>query len=268
MQCHTGTACGECPAGEDEGLPGQCMPVGNCTRLGSYWPDAERGCVRAGLVGANAQCSSTCRANSADNGWGVCVCNPGYVYTVPTAALSGPTNCVERTDELCGTASDPGTCGPGGTWNSGTASCDCGDGYERSGDGLSCVEQTQYRAGICPRNLGGLPVSIGILRHDDVQSYSQVGGGRSNERTSGFYTTSLVRAIAAALLFLSEQRVVYVDGEHQHTSTTDGSDCDLPVVQRATFDNIRSRSDSVVWTEYHLLLKNCQHWAKVVVPQP
>ena len=149
-----GTACGACPEGQEEGFPGQCMPVGNCTRLGSYWPDAERGCVRAGLVGANAQCSSTCRANSADNGWGVCVCNPGYVYTVPTGALSGPTNCVERTDELCGAASDPGTCGPGGTWNSGTARCDCGDGYERSGDGRSCecatddAEQTGYVASV------------------------------------------------------------------------------------------------------------------------
>ena len=149
-----GTACGECPDGEEEGFPGQCMPVGNCTRLGSYWPHAESGCVRAGLVAANAQCRSTCRANSADNGWGVCVCDPGHVYTVAAGALFGPTNCVRRTDELCGAAPDPGTCEPGGTWNSATANCDCDDGYERSDDGRSCVcaddgaAQTGYRASV------------------------------------------------------------------------------------------------------------------------
>ena len=148
-----GTACGECADGEEEGFPGQCMPVGNCTRLGSYWPDAESGCVRAGLVAANAQCRSTCRAKSADNGWGICLCDPGHVYTVAAGAIFGPAKCVRRTDELCGAASDPGTCEPG-TWNSGTARCDCGDGFERSDDGRSCVcatddaEQTGYRASV------------------------------------------------------------------------------------------------------------------------
>ena len=148
-----GTACGACPEGQEEGFPGQCMPVGNCTRLGSYWPDAESGCVRAGRVAANAQCMSTCRAKSADNGWGICVCDPGYVYTVAAGAIFGPTKCVRRTDELCGAASDPGTCEPG-TWNSGTARCDCGDGFERSDDGRSCecatddAEQTGYLASV------------------------------------------------------------------------------------------------------------------------
>ena len=32
-----------------------------------------------------------------------------------------------------------GTCAPGGTWNSGTPTCDCDDGYGRSDDGRSCV---------------------------------------------------------------------------------------------------------------------------------
>ena len=147
-----GTACEECPEGQEEGFSGQCMPVGQCTRLGSYWPSAENGCVRAGLVLANGSCRSTCRSNSADNGWGMCVCDPGYVYTVPTGALFGPTNCVERTTDLCGAAPDPGTCGSGGTWDSGKATCDCGDGTQPSGDGQSCEpcpEDAAGTGGVC-----------------------------------------------------------------------------------------------------------------------
>ena len=150
-----GTACEACPGGQAEGFPGLCMPVGNCTRLGSYWPGAERFCVAGGLVLTNAKCPrSTCPGNSADNGWGICVCDPGYVYTLRAGALSGPVDCVGRTSELCGAAPDPGTCEPGGSWNSGTQRCDCDDGYQRSDDGRSCVcatddaEQTGYLASV------------------------------------------------------------------------------------------------------------------------
>ena len=150
-----GTACEACPSGQAEGFPGLCMPVGNCTRLGSYWPGAERFCVAAGLVLTNAKCPrSTCPGNSADNGWGICVCDPGYVYTLRAGALSGPVDCVGRTSELCGAAPDPGTCEPGGSWNSGTQRCDCDDGYQRSDDGRSCEcatddeEQTGYVASV------------------------------------------------------------------------------------------------------------------------
>ena len=61
--------------------------------------------------------------------------------------------------------------------------------------------------------------------------------------------------------------VVYVDGEHKHTYTTAGSDCDLAIVDSTRFHSIRSRSDRIVWTEYHLLRKNCQHWAREIVKE-
>ena len=195
----------------------------------------------------------------------MCDCDPGYVYTVPTGALYGPWRCTERTAALCGAVADPGTCGAGGTWNSGTATCDCSDNYEQSDDGQSCVG---YRAGICERNLGPFPFRIGLVRHDDVQSYRGVGEVRSDERTSGFYAADDAEAIEAAAVYLASGIIAYVDGEHRHSSSTAGSDCELPVVDKATFDTIRSRAQTIVWTDYHLLTRNCQHWAAEVVRDP
>ena len=132
------------------------MPVGNCTQAGVVLAGRRERlrCAPALSAVQRPSAGRHCRANSADNGWGVCVCDPGYVYTVAAGAIFGPTNCVRRTDELCGAASDPGTCEPGGTWNSATANCDCDDGYERSDDGRSCecatddAQQTGYRASV------------------------------------------------------------------------------------------------------------------------
>ena len=146
---------------------------------------------------------NTCPDNSTDNGGGVCDCDPGYVYTVPTGALYGPWRCTERTVALCGAAPDPG-CGDGSTWNSGTAKCVCDDGYERSDDGGACV---QYLAGVCARNLDGIPFAFGTVRHDDVQSYVRFEGGRFDERTSGFYAVSMVEAVAGAIVKSGVRRV-------------------------------------------------------------
>ena len=136
-----GTACEVCPTGQTETTPGTCSEShGHCTSRGAHSPGDERYCVAAGRVFTNGQCPrTTCPDNSTDNGGGVCDCDPGYVYTVPTGALYGPWRCTERTAVLCGTVADPGTCGSGGAWNSGTATCDCADGYEQSGDGQACV---------------------------------------------------------------------------------------------------------------------------------
>ena len=166
---------------------------------------------------------------------------------------------------LCGAVADPGTCGDGGTWNNGTATCSCGVGYEQSDDERSCIH---YRAGICARNLGPFPFPIGIVRHDDVQSYRVVGTTHSDERTSGFYAADEAAAVTAAATDLLLGTETFVEGEHKHSFTTAGSDCDLPVVDEARFDNMRSRSDTIVWTRYHLLNRNCQHWADEVVPDP
>ena len=270
-----GTACEACPTGQTEATAGRCDTGGtaggrgHCTRRGLYYPGDETGCVAGGFVLTNGQCPRyRCPDNSTDNGAGVCDCDPGYVYTVPVGAFYGPANCTARTAALCGAVADPGTCGAGGTWNSGAATCDCGEGYERSGDGQSCVAVRRYRAGICPRNLDGIPARFGPVRHDDMQSYSELAGSRSNERASGFYATSMPAAITAALAALASPPViVYVDGEHRHTLTTDGSDCVLPIVDKATFDTIRASANNIVWTEYHLLTRNCQRWACAVVPE-
>ena len=271
MPNSAGTACEVCPTGQTETTPGSCSESGtaggdgHCTRRGAYFPGDETHCVAAGRVLTNGQCPRTsCPDSSADNGGGVCDCDPGYVYTVATGALYGSWRCTERTAALCGAVADPGTCGDGGTWNSGTATCDCGEGYEQSDDQRSCI---QYRAGICPRNLGPLPFQIGVLRHDDIQSYRVVGTTRSDERMSGFYAVDEGEAVDAAAVFLASGTVSYVDGEHRHTSTTAGSDCDSPVVDKARFDTIRSRAETIVWTEYHLLTRNCQDWACAVVPE-
>ena len=141
-----GTACEACPSGQTETTAGQCGAAGtegghgHCTSWGAYYSGDETHCVAAGRVLTNGQCpQSTCPVYSTDNGGGVCVCDPGYVYTVPAGAAYGPRTCTARTVALCGTAPDPGTCGDGGTWNSGTATCDCDDGYEQSDDAQSCV---------------------------------------------------------------------------------------------------------------------------------
>ena len=141
-----GTACEACPTGQTETTRGTCSESGtagghgHCTSRGAYFPGDESGCVAAGRVLSNGQCPRTrCPANSTDNGGGVCDCDPGYVYTVATGSHYGPASCTARTAARCSAVADPGTCGNGGTWNSGTATCDCADGYEQSGNGQACV---------------------------------------------------------------------------------------------------------------------------------
>ena len=139
-----GTVCERCPPGQSEATRGQCEAGGteggdgHCTRRGA--PGEETSCVAAGRVFTNGQCPrTTCPDNSTDNGDGVCDCDPGYVYKVPTGALYGSWRCTVRTAALCGAMADHDTCGEGGTWESGTATCDCDDGYEQSDDAQSCV---------------------------------------------------------------------------------------------------------------------------------
>ena len=164
------SACGDCPDGETETSPGVCTGggtgggteggTGHCTTLGNHYPGDEARCAPHGFVSTNGRCElAECPVNSTDDGAGVCVCAPGHVYDNGQPGLHGttynyPRTCTGRTVDLCGAAPDPGTCGPGGTWNSGRAVCNCGDGFERSDDGRSCVcaddgaEQTGYLASV------------------------------------------------------------------------------------------------------------------------
>ena len=65
----------------------------------------------------------------------------------------------------------PARAATGGTWNDGTAACDCDDGYEQSGDGQSCVcatgdeEAAGYRASVLHPNPQSLfdGVRVGLV---------------------------------------------------------------------------------------------------------
>ena len=149
------------PRWPDGGVP-RPVPAGRKTARGSAPTcGTTRSAASASAASSpNSQCRRSCGANSSDDGWGLCVCDPGYVFTLADGAFYGPPDCVGRTAGRCGAADDPGTCEPGGTWNSSTARCDCDEGYERSEDGRSCQAFLRHRAGVCERNLGGLPVRL------------------------------------------------------------------------------------------------------------
>ena len=115
-----------------------------------------------------------------------------------------------------------------------------------------------YHAGICPRPLEGIPIAFGPLRHDDVQSYRS---GRSEESTSGFYATDMGAAIDAAWKWVLNRKMVYVAGHHEHSST---STCTLSFVSEDVFNDVRSNASTIIWTDYHLLRRNCQDWAAEV----
>ncbi len=116
-------------------------------------------------------------------------------------------------------------------------------------------------AGVCPTGLSDLPAAIGFIRHDDVQSYKLTASGRAMQRTSGFYAVDMGIAVVFAIRFLQNGEKHYTPGVHQHTHA---STCGLAEASDAKFNSTRSRSDSIVWRNYHLIFQNCQHWAKHV----
>ena len=121
-----------------------------------------------------------------------------------------------------------------------------------------------YHAGTCKRALGGLPswMFTDTISHDDVQSYKMVDGTPESKRESGFYAVDMVEAVINMSNEDENGEPIYTLGEHLHDTT---STCTLPEVDEAKFDSIRSRAQSIKWTKYHLLKRNCQHWATLVV---
>lgn len=127
-----------------------------------------------------------------------------------------------------------------------------------------------YRAGICPRELGTLPLRLGIVRHDDVVShveYSDIA-----PRRSGYFAANDTEAFAAAAAdadyyirhFRWPSPLTLVPGVHRHRKEKNCA-VSLPVVSKTRFDKIRADSGQIQWNWYHLLLCNCQHWAELVV---
>ena len=131
------------------------------------------------------------------------------------------------------------------------------------GDGCwSFTSTATYHAGTCPTDFAGLPFGHSLLRYRGFQSYRLQSGHRSDASTSGFYADDIVDAVILGWVYLQTASVIYVPGHHRHGAT---STCTLPRVSRARFDALRSRAQRIVWTDYHLVLRNGQHWAAEVV---
>ena len=128
-----------------------------------------------------------------------------------------------------------------------------------------------YYAGRCAARLDALPFRTSTLRHDNLESFevkndssfSATFAGRSQERSSGFYAVSMVEAIGAARDYLQRNITRYVPGYHEHRNTSSFLCVPKPVDEQE-FYAIRSEASALVWTQYHLLLKNCLHWAATV----
>ena len=128
--------------------------------------------------------------------------------------------------------------------------------------------ETFYRAGICPKNLSGLPIRLGNIRHDDIESFEQEGLARNNELTSGFYPVSLTKAIIFGLKYIASLIIPQTDppditftlGHLIHNNTSTFS-CEPPIVNESTYKNYRLNVKTTIWKNYHLFIRNCQHWA-------
>ena len=57
-----------------------------------------------------------------------------------------------------------------------------------------------------------------------------------------------------------------VPGHHTHRNTSTIT-CVPARVSEQEFRQIRSKASSLVWTDYHLLLQNCMHWAATVTEE-
>ena len=133
---------------------------------------------------------------------------------------------------------------------------------DQDGDGCWTLPAVPtYHAGICPRNLAGLPFRIGRIRHDDFQSYKLLSGRRLDPSTSGFYADNISIAVLQAWIYIRFRVTIYSAGHHKHAIT---STCTLPAVSKARFETLRSRAKEIIWTNYHLITRNCQHWAAKV----
>ena len=126
---------------------------------------------------------------------------------------------------------------------------------------------TYYRAGICPTNLSGIPIRLGPIRHDDIQSFSLDGLGRFDESTSGFYAINIDTAIDNAGTYilslanpLTPITISYTPGEIIHSSTSTFN-CRPPIVSKKEYERFKTNAKTVRWKHYHLFLRNCQHWA-------
>jgi len=127
--------------------------------------------------------------------------------------------------------------------------------------------EKRYYAGTCEKGLGPFEEPIGIIRHDDVEGYVKIGDDEYEEQwTSGFFAENMAAALFSAHAYFASNfgLVIYVDGEEIHTAS---SSCTLPEVTKARYDDLDAKRYQMGWTEYHLIVKNCQIWAAAVMAQ-
>ena len=127
----------------------------------------------------------------------------------------------------------------------------------------------EYYAGICKTALSNLPFPIATIRHDDIQSYRKLTIFRYREVTSGFFAIDADEAIDNALTYFDilarygREQIIYTPGELRHRSESVDL-CPLPLVTRDLFYAYRRLAITNKWSNYHLIKRNCQHWARHV----
>ena len=179
--------------------------------------------------------------------YGCPVCRDDQIHIEPGNCI-----CFPLQVEFAGVCEDRATCAPTQEYYPPTNTC----------------MGTAFHAGTCPRGLGSLPEPLGIVRHDDVHTYYSSESGNSSVRTSeesiGFYAQNETIAVRDALIYLATAQKIYSPGVYQRTYD---SSCGLQAVSRSKYDRIKGRSSWVShrWRNYHLLTRNCQHWADYIV---
>lgn len=111
----------------------------------------------------------------------------------------------------------------------------------------------------CPKSLGDLPYPIGFIRHDDIESYWKDGSDIEDPSVSGFYAKNSVDAMLSALKFMSLEAFYYVPGEVRHTKELYCTNIQEVPYYLWKLGRINAKTNT--WSNYHLIVRNCQHWA-------
>ena len=126
-----------------------------------------------------------------------------------------------------------------------------------------------HYVGRCRQRLGGI-VQWGIIRHDDVAGVKRDDEDEIVEDwRAGFYPVSMWQATqdtACPPNYLTgEPECVYVAGYTNHKSTAGPCRRNLPRVDKARYNTVKTRVSTEGWTDYHLLRQNCHDWASWIL---
>ena len=133
------------------------------------------------------------------------------------------------------------------------------------------ISPITYHVGAC----ASAPVAsfnfppVGVFRHDQVEGYVTTFGlpnSKSTEWSSGYFPDppnyNKVVIARNALIYWLGGGEIYVPGAAQHRSEVS---CTLPQVSKGRYEAVNSKRKTLNWNEFHLIVKNCQHWANEVL---